>query len=237
MRIAKRWFFLIQCLFFSSLIADNNDSKIKTLISHIEMSIQHAEKGISQLQPSHLAIKGFSSNRVRHFLNNLCSLKNSVYLEIGCWHGSTLIAATYENVFRDVIAIDDWSGFNGPRKQFFRNIARFVPKVNIRVIESDCFSLNKTDIFHTPVTIYFYDGGHSEQNQKDAFVFFDSVFDDLFIAVVDDWNWSEVRKGTFAAFAELNYDILYSRELPARWNGDTALWWNGIYVALIRKHP
>ena len=42
-------------------------------------------------------IQGITSNRVRHFLNNLCSHDDAVYLELGTLMGSTFFAATMGN--------------------------------------------------------------------------------------------------------------------------------------------
>jgi hypothetical protein len=102
-------------------------------------------------------------------------------------------------------------------------------------LEEDCFQVNKRSSFHKPINVYFYDGGHLEWEQKAAFTFYDSVFDDVFIAVVDDWNWKEVRNGTLAAFEELGYRILFSKEFYTKDNCDTSSWWNGMYIAVIEK--
>ncbi len=68
-----------------------------------------------------------------------------------------------------------------------------------------------------------------------AFTYFDPILDDLFIAVVDDWNWDDVKTGTRLAFEKLDYHVLYEVELPASANGDTLNWWNGLYVAVISR--
>ena len=34
---------------------------------------------------------------------------------------------------------------------------------------------------------YFYDAGHLEQDRYDAFVKYDDLLDDVFVAIVDDW--------------------------------------------------
>jgi len=52
---------------------------------------------------------------------------------------------------------------------------------------------------------------------------------------VDDWNWVRVRKGTFAAFRKLGYQILFERALPGERPLDDENWWNGLYVAVIRR--
>jgi hypothetical protein len=96
--------------------------------------------------------------------------------------------------------------------------------------------MNLQSFFH-PINIYFYDGRHGEADQKAAFTYFDPIFDDVFIAVVDDWNWSTVRAGTWAAMRELGYNILFYRELftsDPKFH-DITTWWNGLFVAVIEK--
>ena len=68
-----------------------------SLIEHVKQSIQNAELGISQLNSKILNLEGMSSDKVRHFLNNICSLEHGNYLEIGVWKGSTFISALYKN--------------------------------------------------------------------------------------------------------------------------------------------
>jgi hypothetical protein len=98
-----------------------------------------------------------------------------------------------------------------------------------------CFKIIPEHIVNEPITVYFYDGFSSFDSLKQAFTYYNQVFNPLFIAVVDDWNWDFIRNGTRAAFEELKYEVIYEVELPAKGNGDRKQWWNGLYVALIRK--
>lgn len=99
----------------------------------------------------------------------------------------------------------------------------------------DCFDVDPESFVFEEVNIYFYDGGHARQDQANAFLYYNNILDDVFIAIVDDWNWDDVRNGTFDAFKELGYQILYEVSLPSDGNGDISKWWNGLYVAVIRK--
>lgn len=85
----------------SHLTADQtlsvNEQKQQVLISHVKESIEKAKNGISKLYQGILNIEGMSGSKIRHFLNNVCSFKGVNYLEIGCWKGSTLVSAAYNN--------------------------------------------------------------------------------------------------------------------------------------------
>lgn len=207
------------------------------LIDHVKVAISLSENHISQLIPEIFAIEGMSSAKNRCLLNNLLMLPGSSYLEIGCWKGSTFISALYhnQNTIANAIAIDNWSQFDGPYMAFEANCHSFIETLQYNVYSHDCFSIDPTEFINTPINIYFYDGEHTFEAQEKAFTYFDSALDDVFIAIVDDWNWDPARAGTFSAFSHLNYEILYETYLPARFNGDRELWWHGFYVAVIRK--
>lgn len=228
-------FLLLACV-VQTICAHTTDRE-QLLISHLKNAIQKGEAQQSKLTAEVLSIEGMSSSKERHFLNNLCSLPESNYLEIGVWKGSTLISALFgnsENV-KSAVAIDNWSSHCGPCCAFLSNVAKYLPNYPLRFYSTDCFSVNTRLMFSAPVNIYFFDGGHSEEEQKMAFTYFNDALDDVFITVVDDWNYTQVPKGTYAAFKELKYDILFEQVLPARYVGDLEQWWNGLYVAVIRK--
>lgn len=205
------------------------------LIQHVSHSIEHAEQEMSKLTQPLLKIEGMSSDKVRHLLNNLCTLQGGAYLEIGCFKGSTLLSAIYRNqaTLKDVVAIDNWVEFGGPKAAFMENVSRYATQP-IRFFETDCFSVNLKSFFY-PINIYFYDGGHRQADQKAALTYFHPIFDDIFIVVIDDWNWSDVREGTRAALRELGYTVLYQRELFNEKFEDRSSWWNGLFVAVIKK--
>lgn len=210
----------------------------KSLINHVKNSIAHAQKGISKLNYNALSLEGMSSPKVRHLLNNLCSLPDASYLEIGVWKGSTLIAALLGNTITlsDAIAIDNWSEFQGPHNIFKANVSRFLPENSVRFYDQDCFAIDLTKSFNKPINIYFYDGNHTAESQRLAFTYYNDIFADVFIAIVDDWNHEPARIGTRQAFEELKYTVLFEEILPANYNGDTQNWWNGLYVAVIKRN-
>ena len=224
-------------LFFSLVSCAFADGREEEFIEHVKRCIVLAEKQESPLNHQVLSIEGMAGQKTRHFLNNLCSLPNTSYLEIGCWKGSTLIAALYKNESHVdyAVGIDNWSQFNGPRNAFFKNVQKFLPAGLLHFFESDSFSIDTQMAFPVPVNIYFYDGHHSWSAQKEAFTYFNDIFDDVFIAVVDDWNWEQVQEGTRSGFASLNYKILFEQEFFTSRNGDAPGWWNGLYIAVIKK--
>ena len=208
------------------------------LAEHTQKCIDAANQHRSKLATSLLQIHGMSSDKNRHFLNNVCSLEGINYLEVGVWKGSTFFSALYENMnIRSAIAIENWSLDPYTRNSFFSNLHKYKNKVthNAQMIESDCFTV-PLSVFKENVQVYFYDGRHDEVDQIQAFTYFDSILDDVFIAIVDDWNHHPVQTGTRLAFEALGYTVYQEWILPANFNGDLEQWWNGLYVAVIKKH-
>lgn len=209
----------------------------QVLIDHVQKSIQNAYQGCSKLSNNILKIEGMSSSKVRHFLNNLCSLPETSYLEVGVWKGSTFVSALYQNegTIKNAIAIDNWSEFEKARDAFLVNTSKFLSRNVFNVYEQDAFTV-PLNAFVEPINIYFYDGNHSVESQCKAFTHFDAVLADTFIAIVDDWMWPQVQEGTRQAFAALGYTVLFEKELLSALTGsDTENWWNGLYVAVIQK--
>jgi hypothetical protein len=72
-----------------------------------------------------------------------------------------------------------------------------------------------------------YDGNHTNENHYNALLHYYNCLDDIFIFIVDDWNWKDVRDGTINSIQKLNLKVLYEKEIR--------FWWNGIYVAILQK--
>lgn len=209
-------------------------------IDHLKKSIENATNHVSRIEENSdvLKIDGMSSSKVRHLLNNVCSLDDARYLEIGAWKGSTLVSALYKNMHIKATCIENFSEFTGPRNEFITNTRNRIEKgvmPNFQFVESDCFNLDLKLL--SKKNIYFFDGGHTLDDHIKAFTYYNNVLDDEFICIVDDWNhkYDNVRRGTEEAFKQLSYNVLYSQVLPARFNGDRDLWWNGIFAAVVKK--
>ena len=225
---------ILLCIFLSLGNLILADSKAEAIIAHVQTSLQNAEMGISKLPSKILQIEGLSSPKERRLLNNLCSYPDTCYFEVGCFHGATLISALYDNrdSIRDAVAVDNFSEF-GNRRGFDRNIRAYLPTSGLRFFEQDSFKMDTSTTFPNPITVYFYDGNHLESSQEAAFTYFDPVFDDPFVAVIDDWNWECVRNGTKSAFQKLQYTVLFQQEYFT--NDEDATWNNGVYIAVIQK--
>lgn len=235
-----------------------------SLVRHLDASIKEAMNAKSKLKPEmaqysviagppvpdNEKLLGFSGYAFRHLMNNLCSLKNANYLEVGVFRGSTLICSVYgnEDTLGEVHAIDNYSEFvegsqEHPKDSYNRFLDLYIPdtKEKIQFHEGDCFEFDVSTL--PKIDIYFYDGDHSAEAQYKAFKHFEPAFADVFIAVVDDWEQRQVRRGTRQAFEEIGYDVVATRaivppvraENANRVNNPTADWWCGTHLAVLKK--
>lgn len=209
-------------------------SSVTELTHHIDTAFEKAEKGESKITPWILNMEGMSGKKTRHFYNNLLKKEDARYLEIGTWKGSSVCSAMCGNK-ANVICIDNWSEFGGPKEEFLKNFNTYKGENNARFIEQDCFTV---DVSKLPkFNIYMYDGNHTEDSHYKALMHYYNCLDDTFVFIVDDWNLSEVRDGTFSSFRKLNLTVLYNKEIFTPGNCTFGTWWNGIYVAILQKQP
>lgn len=215
-------------------------SLIENLKEHVNTAFEKAERLESKITDGILKIHGMSGKKTRHFYNNLLNKEDARYLEIGTYKGSSVCAAMCGNRAK-VVCIDNWSEFNGPEYEFLKNFTEYKGDNDASFIGQDCYTV---DISLLPkFNIYMYDGSHTMDSHYKALVHYYDCLDDIFIFIVDDWNWKDVRDGTYASFKDLNISILYEREIRTTndnthppWGSDKQQeWHNGIYVAIIQK--
>lgn len=208
---------------------------------HIEESICWAENEESKLPESILSMDGMSSRKNRHFLNNLCSQKDMSYLEVGTWKGSTFFSSCYDNEFKEVSCIDNWSEFNdedcgNPKTEFLVGLNEHSDHLplDLNYYECDCFEFERSKI-KNPIDVFFYDGNHEVINQYRSLVYFNMILNDPFILIVDDWDWPMPKEGTNMAIKDLGYKVVQKWELPSTKLNDKDNWWNGLFIGLMCK--
>lgn len=205
------------------------------LVAHVERSIKKAYDNCSPLTDEILSIYGMSGNKTRHLYNNMCSLPNARYLEVGTYQGSSFICAMYQNKNTEGYCVDNWSQFDGDeaKKMFYKHINDHLhnDEYSIKIIDKDCWQVTQTDI-PKPINIFMYDGDHSYESQKKAMTYFKKFFDKHVIIMVDDWvSNNEAKPGTMEGIQEAGLKILFKHEIGLvntdkfHQGGDT--FWNG----------
>ena len=240
------WLFLFLSIFQFSLIGQElpllynknyqppHSPDEQALVDHVKLSLQNAFRLTSKLNGT-----SFSTDRELniwhsdtpsdHLLNNLCNLPGASHLHVGLLKGGSFVAALYGNqdILNGKIGVDWFLEY--PRFLFEANCTPYLDKQNYEIIDGNCFDIDKS-LITSPIDIYFYDADHSLTGHALAFTYYNDVFSNIFVAVVDDWVCPWVRRPTFKAFEMLNYCILYEAAIPAN-----ELYGHGQYVAVIKK--
>ena len=167
---------------------------------------------------------------------------NEAYLEIGTWQGKSLIAAMRGNPPRPTFACDNFSEWNHskgqhahPREAFLQNLQRYGLAEHVRFYDAPFQQIMTADKLPVPIGLYFYDAAHDEQSQYEGITLAEPFLADEALVLIDDWRYAEdsrayAKAGTERAMAESRNRWTLLQELPARYNGDRALWWNGMAV-------
>jgi hypothetical protein len=149
----------------------------------------------------------------------------AIYLNVGVWHGFTLLAGMADNASHPSVGVDDFSQFGGPRAEFLERFDR-------RRGAHDAFhDLRCDDYFDTahggrPIGFYLYDGGHGYDEQIKGLLRAEPFLVPGALILVDDTNWANPRRATmdFLASRPGAYELLvdYGTKVnrhPTFWNG------------------
>lgn len=216
-------------------------SSFLELKQHVEIAFENAEKDESKITDGILNMEGMSGKKTRHFYNNLLNMDDARYLEIGTWKGSSVCSAMCGNKAK-IVCIDNWSEFGGPKSEFLTNFNTYKGENEASFIEQDCYKVNTLQL--PRFNIYMYDGNHTQNSHYKALVHYYRCLDNMFVFIVDDWNWKGVRDGTYDSFNKLNLSVLYEKNIRTTdddshppWGSEKQQQWhNGIYVAILKKN-
>lgn len=209
--------------------------KVKKIMKAIDM----ADRQESDLPVSQFDVPALTSLKIRHLLNNLGKLATH-YLEIGVHKGGTFTAfISGNNNLKSVTAIDSFESdhMQGEEayKQFIENVSKHKPaETHHHLIVSDSFEVHLEDLGEKK-DVYLYDGDHSEESQRKALTYYKDTLADEVLFLCDDYDWPEVQKGTQDGIKEAGFEKLFEQHLPSIGDHNNDSYWNGFYVALLKK--
>ena len=201
----------------------------------------------SNFKPERYSIPGLSSNRVRHFLNSLCSYDDAVYLELGTYTGSTFFAATMGNKTK-CIGVDDfsepnvrpvvergqWTECGNPYDTLVKNWQKY-ENGNAAFVKASAEELTEEDFGGSKVNILFYDANHDIMAQMNNLNHLLPFLDDKFILIVDDANFDGVVEGAVTWAQENNLKCYFERKILSSVIESPVHWWNGIHIMVLEK--
>lgn len=233
-----------KCHYCEDVVSAKTKNKFITAINNAyEKSINEESKcsGFT------LNIEGLTSNKIKHFLNNLCNTKDVRYLEVGTWHGATFCSAI-ENNNVQAICIDSWhtntiepmrevegwkSKDGNPLEIFQKNLQSVKGRNNVQWFNEPVESLDLTKIPYT-CNIVFYDGDHSFESTKNFLDRYYEKFEETMILIVDDWNWPQIKNATQQHIEQKEYKVLYEKLIETT-GEDPQDFWNGLGIFVLRK--
>jgi len=210
-------------------------------VPHLRDSLTRAISEQGKLNEEILALDGMSGRKYRFFINNLIgSITNPRYLEIGVFMGSTLCSAIDQNSLR-ALAIDNWCMVSEAAPTFFQNLARFKkPEAVLSFLDSDFRAVDFSAI--GKFNVYLFDGPHSAEDQAQGVTIAMPALDDQFVLIVDDWNWDDVRRGTFDGIRDAGLRLDFAAEIRTTLDnthpaiaGAASDWHNGYFIAACAK--
>jgi hypothetical protein len=199
---------------------------MREIASHIKMNkynnqinsaFINAEKLTSKISSDIIQIDGYNGEKTLHFFNNLLDMNNARLLEIGTWKGSITSAAMYGNSC-DIICIDNWcqsnyvdnkADINESNSNFKANLENFKGNNNVILLENDWKKIDISSL--TKRNIYFYDANYPLSDHKQSLQHFLPILDDIFIYIINDWDWSDIRKAIRKMIKDLNLEILHEK--------------------------
>lgn len=235
-------------------------SQVSKLIDRVETALFLANKEHTKLTDQQLVeLRGLSSKKIRILLNELIK-RDTNYLEVGTFTGSTFINALYGNKPNTATVIDSFSAndswemdmkidvkYHGIniKNGLFVHFLENCKKNNIKdftCIQGDCFDLLFPDKFDIrEIDTYLFDAGHTKEDHTKAITYYLNNLADVFIYIVDDWNDEIVREGTRLGFessyvkVHKEWEIFSEVKMIGKEKHYDKDWWNGYYIAVCEK--
>ena len=211
------------------------DEYIERVENAIKLAVINTK---TKLQENQFLLEGMSSRENRILLNELVR-EGDKYLEIGVHKGSTFVSALYKNSYKHAVAIDNFSQF-GDRtvlKKWFDQNCEENEIRNYTFLERDCFNLFPEDKdLIKDTNVYFYDGDHTEEDQKKALIYYYEFLANEFLIIIDDYNHAPVQFGTKGG---IDYIRSLGGKIHKEWILNSSVgdkgWHNGLYLAVVSK--
>jgi hypothetical protein len=109
------------------------------------------------------------------------------------------------------------------------------------LLESD-FRLVDFESLNPKANVFLFDGPHAEKDQADGISLALPALQNPFVLIVDDFNWIDVREGTFRALREENLEVVCSITIRTDSHGhlpestfEKSDWHNGYFFAVVSR--
>ena len=179
-------------------------------------------------------VENLASENVLALLNLAASCldPDEAYVEVGVFHGASLIAAMVGQPERRFVGIDSFGFRDASREKVEANLERFgLPTPEIVV--GDAFELVPSGVLDgVPVGLWYYDASHSYEAQVEGLRIAEPHLVPGALMVVDDTDWEDVERALddYLAAQPRARQILSldgkDRGSPQWWEGMRVLVWD-----------
>jgi protein O-GlcNAc transferase len=163
-----------------------------------------------------------------------CLDPGEAYVEVGVFHGASLIAAMLGNEDKRFIGIDSFAFRDATREKVETNLARFGLDVPELVV-GDAFELVPAGALgDTAIGVWYYDAAHSYEAQVEGLRIAEPWLAQGALVIVDDTDWEHVDRAMddYLASQPCARRILSidgkSRGAPQWWEGMQVLVWDAV---------
>ena len=162
-----------------------------------------------------------------------CLEGDEAYVEIGVFHGASLIAAMLGNEGKRFVGVDSFAFRDASLDRVHANLARF-DLVPPEIVVGDAFELVPSGALGgVSVGVWYYDAAHSYEAQLEGLRLAEPLLVPGALVILDDTDWDDVARATDDYLAEqprarrlLTLDGK-SRGAPQWWEGMQVLVWDG----------
>ena len=162
-----------------------------------------------------------------------CLEGDEAYVEIGVFHGASLIAAMLGNEGKRFVGIDSFAFRDASLDRVHANLAQF-DLVAPEIVVGDAFELVPAGALgHVSIGVWYYDAAHSYEAQLEGLRIAEPLLVSGALVIVDDTDWDDVARAMDDYLAEqprarrlLTLDGK-SRGAPHWWEGMQVLVWDG----------
>jgi predicted O-methyltransferase YrrM len=165
-------------------------------------------------------------------LSAACLEGDEAYVEVGVFHGASLIAAMLGNEEKRFMGIDSFAFRDASLEKVEANLARYgLSRPELPV--GDAFELVPSGaLADTRIGVWYYDAAHSYEAQLDGLRIAEQLLVPGALVIVDDTDWDDVDRAMDDYLAEqprarriLTIDGK-SRGAPQWWEGMQVLVWD-----------
>ncbi len=157
-----------------------------------------------------------------------CLGEDEAYVEIGVFHGASLIAAMLGNDGKRFIGVDSFVFRGTSRGDVETNIARY--RLDLpEIVVGDAFELVPAGgLGETKVGVWYYDAAHSFEAQLEGLRIAEPLLVPGALVIVDDTDWADVERALDTYLAE---QPRARRVVTIDGDGRGApQWWEGMQV-------